>query len=682
MAQGVRARQEAIQASALQAIREQLPKTGRVILHLATGAGKTRAGVRAAKETLDTGRRVLWLTHKHDLVRQAVETFRAEGVTDIGVVAGGKNEHGAAVVVAMVQKACREATLARLAQQEFGLTVTDECHHGPANSYRTVLGRFPEVPRIGLSATIIRSDAKDVTEVFGQPCASLSVAEAIAARIYADPQNLSRVILTRSKIEGLTSASGEYAPSDLDRLVVSAQRNQAIVQSYLRYGRAPLVAAGRVPKAIGFAIDTKHAKILTEAFRAAGVSAEFVVGNTKAVSRAKREEILRRFQETSEIEVLLSCSLLTEGTDIPETNCILMCRPSRSYISYSQALGRGCRFIDGVKEDFIVLDFADACRRGFESCLLSQVTGKAYEPSQIVTEFVDQEDPVVLDERVNVIRSLVDYEATARRGDWYPTSEEWLGACRRLGIWSQAKYLQRYKEDPRLPSSPHKLYFNFRWAQLSGQKPKGYWTREQCAIDAQRFSSLSAWQRASNSAYTVAQQSGWLSEIRAQVFPNARAEDSAGNKAIILELAAKLGRRLTDTLPEEICFARLATNYCQPLASAYDKAFAEKYFQYTSYTDKRVAEKKEQILTKVGLLGRQLSAQVLAEKCLAYAALSYCSSSGNSYDPAFAQTYKQYPTFREWKKQQKTVTAKSTTEGASPVAPANPSSTDGGSNRE
>ena len=41
---------------------------------------------------------------------------------------------------------------------------------------------------------------------------------------------------------------------------------------------------------------------------------------------------------------------------------------------------------------------------------------------------------------------------------WYPTYAEASKAAIGLGIQSQQEYLQRYKEDERLPSSPHQIY--------------------------------------------------------------------------------------------------------------------------------------------------------------------------------------------------------------------------------
>jgi predicted GIY-YIG superfamily endonuclease len=49
------------------------------------------------------------------------------------------------------------------------------------------------------------------------------------------------------------------------------------------------------------------------------------------------------------------------------------------------------------------------------------------------------------------------------------------------------------------------------------QKPRGYWTLEQCIIDAKKFRTRSEWERKSGSAYNKALKNGWLLECCAHM---------------------------------------------------------------------------------------------------------------------------------------------------------------------
>lgn len=49
---------------------------------------------------------------------------------------------------------------------------------------------------------------------------------------------------------------------------------------------------------------------------------------------------------------------MTEGTDIPIVDCILLTRPTKSTTLFQQMFGRGLRLFPG-KEDCLVIDFED-----------------------------------------------------------------------------------------------------------------------------------------------------------------------------------------------------------------------------------------------------------------------------------------------------------------------------------
>jgi superfamily II DNA or RNA helicase len=79
--------------------------------------------------------------------------------------------------------------------------------------------------------------------------------------------------------------------------------------------------------------------------------AELVLGNSD------RETILNRYQN-SDLNVLVSCEVLTEGTDLPCTETIILARGTTSKTLLKQMIGRGvrtapnkthCNVVQGVK---------------------------------------------------------------------------------------------------------------------------------------------------------------------------------------------------------------------------------------------------------------------------------------------------------------------------------------------
>lgn len=102
-----------------------------------------------------------------------------------------------------------------------------------------------------------------------------------------------------------------------------------------------------------FCADLKHVHNLTADFREAGIDARFIHSGTPA---KERETILKDFKSYS-FPVLLNCAVLTEGADIPNIDCIVLCRPTRSRNLFSQMIGRGMRVAEG-KTECKILDVA------------------------------------------------------------------------------------------------------------------------------------------------------------------------------------------------------------------------------------------------------------------------------------------------------------------------------------
>ncbi|KAJ1929722.1 DEAD DEAH box helicase [Tieghemiomyces parasiticus] len=136
----------------------------------------------------------------------------------------------------------------------------------------------------------------------------------------------------------------------------------------------PPVSAYRRRATLVFAVDIEHVRALWAAFRAHGIPCEMVTGRTP---NDERSDILARFYR-GEYPVLINCAILTEGTDIPHIDCILMARPTQSSGLYQQMVGRGLRRSPG-KTDCLVLDFVDITRRRANVLTLPDLTGLKFD---------------------------------------------------------------------------------------------------------------------------------------------------------------------------------------------------------------------------------------------------------------------------------------------------------------
>ena len=151
------------QITAISNIQRRLGEPGsRVLLHMPTGAGKTRMAMRYVADTLlaDPNALVVWLAHSEELCEQAIEEF-----TDTWENVGGRNthiyrfygnhtpdlladSHRNGLVVAGLSKTYRHAQrhdlfLTTLADR-VTLVVMDEAHQAIAETYRFILDSLVE----------------------------------------------------------------------------------------------------------------------------------------------------------------------------------------------------------------------------------------------------------------------------------------------------------------------------------------------------------------------------------------------------------------------------------------------------------------------------------------------------------------------------------------------------------
>ncbi len=130
----------------------------RGVVVLPTGAGKTLV---AALAIAHAATRALVLVPTIDLCHQMRGEFTgALGLPAeaVGIVCAGDREWDRPIVVSTYDSAA--ATLGRVS--DFGLLIADEVHHLPAPGYRAIAEAALAPYRLGLSATLARSDGREV----------------------------------------------------------------------------------------------------------------------------------------------------------------------------------------------------------------------------------------------------------------------------------------------------------------------------------------------------------------------------------------------------------------------------------------------------------------------------------------------------------------------------------------
>ncbi len=223
----------------------------------------------------------------------------------------------------------------------------DEAQHAQAANCAKTLQYFVPKYLVGLTATPERLDRKKLEDIFGNYRSQMTLQEAIDKDVIANIRCyrlLSNIDLSTVRYNGT-----DYNYADLEKTLVVESRNHLIVDTVKKYFSPK---PGFYKQGIIFCVNVKHAKKLERMMREAGFSAAAVYGNNK-----NNEQIFREYAD-KKIQFLLSCQLISEGWDSPQTEVVVMARPTLSKVLYMQQMGRGVRKYPG-KECLYVIDVVD-----------------------------------------------------------------------------------------------------------------------------------------------------------------------------------------------------------------------------------------------------------------------------------------------------------------------------------
>ena len=310
------------------------------LLYHATGVGKT---ITAATDAKAVGGRTLFLVNALKLASQAKETFaKVWPEATLGEYTGSQKDMTQTVIFATVQSISKD--LEKFSPTDFDYLIVDECHHAAANTYQKIFTYFHPKFILGLTATPERSDGEDMLELFQNVAHKMDLKTAVERGVLVPIRCIrvkTNIDLTDVRINGI-----KYNSQDLESKLFIPERNQLIVDTYLKYVNGK--------KTVIFCASVDHAAEIAKLLRDSGVKAEAVSGRDRV---EVREKILKDY-ETGSTNVLCACDLLNEGWDSPHTTVLFMARPTMSKTIYLQQLGRGTRRCPG-KEDLLVVDFVD-----------------------------------------------------------------------------------------------------------------------------------------------------------------------------------------------------------------------------------------------------------------------------------------------------------------------------------
>ena len=345
------------QSAAVEAIETDLATTGRSLLILATGLGKTVVGAEVISHFLEKHPEadILVVAHMKELVDQlekAVWKQLRKGVKTQTFHSDSHVSDLAGVTVATIETALG----AMRKGYQPALIMVDETHHlGESGMLAALLELAQDSLQFGVTATPWRGDKFDITRIFGKPSFSMGIADGLAKGYLAKVDY--RMFVDNLDWDMVRDASeNSYSIRELNSKLFLPQRDEQIVDA-LRDAWNQTTN----PRAILFCQTIDHAERMARLLQISDPAWETATYLHSGLSRQKRQVLLNAFR-MGRVQVITCVDVFNEGVDVPDVNLIGFLRVTHSRRIFIQQLGRGLRLRNG-KTTLRVLDFVTDIRR-------------------------------------------------------------------------------------------------------------------------------------------------------------------------------------------------------------------------------------------------------------------------------------------------------------------------------
>ena len=364
----------------------------RMIINMPTGAGKTRTTVEGLvdywRSFAEKDSYMVWLAHSEELCEQAVETIkstweiRGEKNLRLFRLWGDYNPElipndGGFIVTSFqkiysMMKSNRDEVFREILdiKKKSFAVVVDEAHKSIATTYQDAISYITNLEKtflVGLTATPGRGwkddENKKLAEYYENrlititddndneledPVAFLQEKGYLA---YVKTEEVKTDIVLELSEQEKNYLNTQFDLSDkfLYERGENQNRNLCILAQIIKYYKED-------KSIIVFACSLDHASFLNEMCSQKQIKSASIDKNTTTTSRRKYIDLYK----SGEIKVLFNFGVLTHGFDAPNTDVVIIARPTQSPILYSQMIGRGLRGPKvGGNAECILVDIKD-----------------------------------------------------------------------------------------------------------------------------------------------------------------------------------------------------------------------------------------------------------------------------------------------------------------------------------
>lgn len=371
----------------------------KMLIHMATGLGKTRTAVALVKALLSAGlaKRVLFVVDRRMLAKQAVDdgfSLISKDYSSVWLTTSNfRSRKNASIHVVVIDTL--EIIHSDLSPNFYDLIIVDECHRSINVNRKLIFDHFL-CPRVGLTATprvVVAKEGHNVAEedlaildtykLFGcesgDPDFQFDMARGIEEGFLAPykPIEIKSSLIAEAEKEGITfdhvldpkekyiielGAEKKIKLETLNRKYISEENCLRVaeeIKKHTQYGE----------KVILFGVSQAHcielAKAVNKVFDNNNYEkpyyAEAVISENSELNDTLKAWFKKPYQKPY---VVTSVDILSTGVDIPCVRYIAFASLTNSVGQYIQMIGRGTRLDPKTgKFSFKVLDFVGLCKR-------------------------------------------------------------------------------------------------------------------------------------------------------------------------------------------------------------------------------------------------------------------------------------------------------------------------------
>ena len=350
------------QIGSIRAWIDDINVTGNGVIKAPTGSGKSVIAILSALEMLKNKKdsKIIYAVNSTTLLKQFQNFAKREDLPfllvsgEVDELKNGQKSDLIALSVSYYYSQKKQKKHEKLKEliSNADLIVVDEAHHTPASMLKSLLLDLPNSIRLGLSATPLREDGREleILGLLGKISYSIDYTELVKNNYLVPLQYIqyetvpSKVIKEEISNIDVTKSYDAFAKtySRLLRLFEnSPYTNKQVISKIKELNKYPaLVIVRRIILA----------KKLSELLNENGIIADWVSSKTDLNERMEKIENLKN----GKLQVLISTSLADEGLDIPNLQLVVLLTQGKSRIKLVQRIGRVMRPSQNKQKGYIL----------------------------------------------------------------------------------------------------------------------------------------------------------------------------------------------------------------------------------------------------------------------------------------------------------------------------------------